>query len=75
MPGYRYRGTRTDAPEAAPAPVTVVYPPDPDRPACGRESTYRYHNRRKEPIDEACREAARAAERIRYHARKNKDTA
>ena len=73
MPGYRYRGTRTDTPQAAPEPATVYYPPDPDRPPCGTESTYRYHNRRKEPIDELCREAARAAERTRYHQRKNKD--
>lgn len=49
---------------AAPAPAPVVNPPRP-LAECGTESAYNRHVRRKEPVDEACAQARRDADRRR----------
>ena len=60
MAGYVYRGTDFDMPEPAPA-IT---------PQCGTEAGYSLHRRRGEPADEACRQAAAAANKARREAKK-----
>ncbi|MGK3957873.1 hypothetical protein ACLKOZ_16975 [Arthrobacter sp. R4] len=60
MAGYVYRGSQPSIPE--PEPVYTEQ--------CGTEAGSSRHRRRGEPVDEACRQAAAAADKARRAAKK-----
>ncbi|MFF9844651.1 WhiB family transcriptional regulator [Streptomyces sp. NPDC013740] len=63
-PSQRYvrrRVSRPSVPDPTPRPHTGGLPPAP----CGTRAAYMRHLRRKEPVDDACREANNAANRAK----------